>query len=68
MNHFEAHLMVSSKEIDSKVLRMSIKFKYCYEKRQNGECNVRNYRRVFFGMSSDVPAFNVRVLDSGYEF
>ena len=30
-------------------------------KGQNGECNVRNLRRVFFDMNSDVPAFKVRV-------
>ena len=27
MNHFEAHLMVSPREEDSKVLRMAIQFK-----------------------------------------
>ena len=34
---------------------------------QNGECNVRNFRRFFFGMSSDVPAFKVRVFASDFE-
>ena len=33
MNHFEAHLMVSSREVGSKVLRMTIKLKYFYEKK-----------------------------------
>ena len=28
-------------------------------KRQNGKGNVRNLRRFFFEMSSDVPAFGV---------
>ena len=36
-------------------------------KRQNDECNVRNFRRVFFGMISDVPAFKVRVFASDFE-
>ena len=31
-------------------------------KRQNGKCNVRYFRRLFFGMSSDVPAFKVAFL------
>ena len=28
MNRFEAHLMVSSREVDFKVLKMAIRFKY----------------------------------------
>ena len=59
MNHFEAHLMVSSKEVDSKVLRMAIKLTFFVRKRQNGECDIRNFRRCFFCMSSDVLAFKV---------
>ena len=37
-------------------------------KRQNGECNVRNFRRFLFGMSPDVPVFEVRVLESDLKF
>ena len=37
-------------------------------KRQNGECNVRNFRRVLFGMSPDVPAFKARVFTSDFKF
>ena len=37
------------------------------KKRQNGECNVRNFRRFFIGMSSDVPAFKVHVFASDFE-
>ena len=35
---------------------------------QNGEYNVRNLRRFFFGLSSDVPRFNVSVYASDSEF
>ena len=46
MNHFEAHLMVSLRVVDSKVPRMAIQFEYfLLIKRYNGECNVRNFRR-----------------------
>ena len=62
MNNFEAHLMVSSGEVDSKVLRMTNQFEYFFsDKRANGECNVTNFRRFLFGMSPDVPALKVRV-------
>ena len=37
-------------------------------KMHNGECNVRNFRRFLFGMSSYVPAFKVRVLKSAFRF
>ena len=30
MNHFEAHLMVLSRVVDSKVLRMAIQFEYFF--------------------------------------
>ena len=37
---------------------------------ENGEYNVRSFRRFFFffGMSSDVPAFKIHVLDSDFDF
>ena len=35
---------------------------------QNGECNVRNFRRFLFGMSPDVPAFRVCVFTSDFKF
>ena len=58
MNHFEAHLIVSSRIVDSKVLRMVIQFEYFFLiRRQIGECNVRNFRGFLFDMSPDVPAF-----------
>ena len=39
MNHFEAHVMVSSRAVDYKVLRMAIQFEYFFLiRRQNGEC------------------------------
>ena len=56
MNHFEVHLMASSRVADSKVLRMAIQFQHFFTiKRQNGKCNVRNFRQLLFGMSPDVP-------------
>ena len=44
MNHFKADLMVLSRVVDSKVLRMAIQLKYFLFliKRQNGECTVIN--------------------------
>ena len=58
MNHFEAHLMLSSKEVDSKILRMAVQFEYFFFliRRQNGECYV--YLEVldislWYGMSPD---------------
>ena len=43
INPFEAHLMVSSRVIDSKVLGMAIQFSIFLIRRQNGECNVRKF-------------------------
>ena len=69
MNHFVAHLMVSSRVLDSKVLRIAIQFQYFFLiRRQNGECNVRNFRRFLFGMSLDVPAFKVHVFTRDLNF
>ena len=36
--------------------------------RQNGECNVRNFRRFLFGMSHDVLAFKAPVSTSDFKF
>ena len=38
-------------------------------KMHNGKCrpNVRNFRRFFFGISSDVPAFKVHVFAGDFE-
>ena len=61
MNHFEAYLRVSSGVVDSKVLRIhghSVSVFFLI-RRQNGKCNVRNFRRFLFGMSPDVLAFKV---------
>ena len=35
-------------------------------KEQNDNCDVRKLRRFLFAMSSDVPAFKVRVLTSDF--
>ena len=57
------------KVADSKVLRMAIQFEYFFLiKRQNGECNVRNFRRFLFGMSPDIPAFKVCFFTSDVKF
>ena len=57
--------MVSSRILDSKVLKMVIKFEYFFFfliRRHNGECNVRNFSRCLFSMSSYVLVFKIRVL------
>ena len=33
-------------------------------KRKNGECNFKHFRLVFFGVSSDIPAFKVPIFAS----
>ena len=64
--------MISSKVAGSKVLRMAIHFEYCFfdikKKRQNGECNVRNFRWFPFGVSPNVSAFNIVVLQMTLNF
>ena len=37
-------------------------------KRQNGKCNVRNFRQFFFDMSFEVLEFKVCVFPSDFEF
>ena len=37
-------------------------------KRQNCECNVRNFRWIFFGMSPDILEFKVHVLQVAFTF
>ena len=61
MHNFKAHLMVLSRGVDSKVLRMAIKLSIFIRKRQKGERYVRNFTHLLFGMSSDVPVFKVRL-------
>ena len=61
-------MLVSSREVDFKVLRMAIQFQYFFMiKRQNGECNVRNFGRSLFG-KSHVPALKVLVLTNDFKF
>ena len=60
------HLMISSREVDS--LRVQLSERIFMRKRQNSECNVENFRRFFFGMSSDVPAFKVCIFASDFKF
>ena len=60
--------MVSLSVVGFKVLKMAIKRGYFFFliKRQNDECDVRNFRRFLFVMSPDVPAF--KVLTSDFKF
>ena len=55
INYLEMHLMVSSRVIDSKVLRIAIQFEYFSAKKAN-----------IFGMSPDVLAFKVCVFTSDF--
>ena len=66
MNHFEAHLMVSSREVDSKYSGWQLVI--LMTKKQDGECNVRNFRRFSLGVSSDVLEFIVPVLQVTLNF
>ena len=68
MNHFEVHLIVSSREVDSKDSGWPPNLSIFSDKRQNGKCNVRNFRFLSFGVSPDVLAFKVRVLTSDFKF
>ena len=47
---------------------MTIQFEYCSDQRQTDECNVRNTRQFLFGMSPDIPAFKVLVLQVTLNF
>ena len=69
MNHCEAHLMIKSKVIDCKNLKMVIKlflflFLFFYfvifldKRRLSGKCNVKRY---LFGIRFDVPTFKDRI-------
>ena len=40
MNHFEVHLIVSSRVVESKVLRMAIQFEYFFSDRKAKMANV----------------------------
>ena len=57
IDHFEAYLKISSRKVDSKVLRVALYLKHfeAKKKMQYGECNVKIFWRFFFGMSFDVP-------------
>ena len=64
-SNLEAHQMVSSREVDSKVVRMAIQLKYFYEKK--AKWRIRNIRRFFYGVSSDALAFKFQVFASDFE-
>ena len=70
MNHFEAHLWVSSRVASSKVLRMAIRDEYFFfpDKKAKLRMYVRNFRRFLFDMSPDTPAFKVLVVIGDFEF
>ena len=55
MNHFKAKLVPLSKEVALKEPAMAIYLKvFRWEKRQDGECNIRNFKSVLFGLNSDI--------------
>ena len=60
--------MILSREIESKGLNMAITLGYRTDEKKNGKFNVRNIRRVLFGMDPDILAFKVRVCTNDYEF
>ena len=64
MNHFEGHLMVPSRVVDSKVLRMAIQLEHFFsdKKAKWQKCNVRNFKRFVFGISFEVPTLKVHIL------
>ena len=72
MNLCDAYLIVSSRIVDSKVLRTAIQFEYFFSIKRlnhvNGECNVRNFRRFLFGMSPDIPGLKACVFTSDFKF
>ena len=70
INHLKAHLMLLSRLVDSEVLWMSIQFNFFLTNRQNGECNVRNFRWFLFRMTPDpnIPVFKVRNFTSDIKF
>ena len=41
---------------------------FLWEKGKMAKCNFRNFRRFFFGMSSDIPACKVCVFANDFEF
>ena len=47
---------------------MIIQFEYFTDKRQLGECNVRNLRWFLPGIILDIPAFKVRAFTIDFEF
>ena len=60
MAQFEAHLMVSSRVVDSKVLPFSLSI--FSDKKDKMAIIMLKIRRFLFDMSPDVPAFKVLVL------
>ena len=45
-----------------------IKSIYFDEKKAKWDCVIRNFRQLLFGMSPDIPAFNVKVLIYDFKF
>ena len=68
MNHFEAHLIVSLKKVDSKVLRMGIYLNFLREKDKMVNVILEILDAFFFGTSSDVLTFKSPRFLSGFEF
>ena len=65
MNHFEVHLMVEVRSKLQSIQDGNLVKVFLWEK---GKMANVIFRRVFFGMSSDVPALKVSVFASDFEF
>ena len=65
MNHLESHLMVLSSRLQS---AQDGNLKYFDEKKSEITAYVINFRRLFFVISSDVPAFKIPVFASDFKF
>ena len=66
MNHFDAHLMVSSREVDS-ITQDGNLYSIFMRKMQNANVMLE-ISRFFFGTCSDLLLFKVRVFVNDFEF
>ena len=54
MNHFEAYLIVSSRGVDSKVLRMTIWFEYFFPRLEGKMANVGTSSGLYFTKDKNI--------------
>ena len=60
--------MVSSREVDSKVFRLTFNIEYFFDEKTNGESDFRTVRQFLFDMSLDVRTFKVCLFVSNFRF